>query len=205
MSRLDAAGFEHMPSQQIVLTGGGSQIMGLDGLATRILGQRVRLGRPLRVHGLPQSATGPGFSSAVGLSLFAAHPQGRMVGFRNSGRHLCGAPLQTRGPVVSVTIGKIVCRVILGAAFFPGWVSAQTVITPQAFLDAVVGKTLQFHEIRSGELVGTEQFLNRTVSVWREEGRGCVYGQITTPNGRICFLYDNDPDGVPVLLVALPA
>ncbi len=73
--RLDAAGFEHMPSQQIVLTGGGSQIMGLDGLATRILGQRVRLGRPLRVHGLPQSATGPGFSSVVGLSLFAAHPQ----------------------------------------------------------------------------------------------------------------------------------
>ena len=72
---LDAAGFDHMPSQQIVLTGGGSQIMGLDGLASRILGQRVRLGRPLRVHGLPQSATGPGFSSAVGLSLFAAHPQ----------------------------------------------------------------------------------------------------------------------------------
>ncbi|MBO9450169.1 MULTISPECIES: cell division protein FtsA [Roseobacteraceae] len=74
-ARLDAAGFDHLPSQQIVLTGGGSQIMGLDGLASRILGQRVRLGRPLRVHGLPQSATGPGFSSAVGLSLFAAHPQ----------------------------------------------------------------------------------------------------------------------------------
>lgn len=72
---LDAAGFDHLPSQQIVLTGGGSQIMGLDSLASRILGQRVRLGRPLRVHGLPQSATGPGFASAVGLSLFAAHPQ----------------------------------------------------------------------------------------------------------------------------------
>ena len=73
--RLDAAGFEHLPSQQIVLTGGGSQIPGLDGLASRILGQQVRLGRPLRVHGLPQAATGPGFASAVGLSLFAAHPQ----------------------------------------------------------------------------------------------------------------------------------
>jgi cell division protein FtsA len=73
--RLDAAGFEHMPSQQIVLTGGGSQIPGLDGLASRILGQQVRLGRPLRVHGLPQAATGPGFASAVGLCLFAAHPQ----------------------------------------------------------------------------------------------------------------------------------
>ncbi|WP_192963798.1 cell division protein FtsA [Phycobacter azelaicus] len=73
--RLDAAGFECLPSQQIVLTGGSSQIMGLDSLASRILGQQVRLGRPLRVHGLPQSATGPGFASAVGLSLFAAHPQ----------------------------------------------------------------------------------------------------------------------------------
>ncbi|MGB5864207.1 MAG: cell division protein FtsA [Sulfitobacter sp.] len=74
-ARLDAAGFDHLPSQQIVLTGGGSQIPGLDGLASKILGQQVRLGRPLRVHGLPQAATGPGFSSAVGLALFAANPQ----------------------------------------------------------------------------------------------------------------------------------
>ena len=34
------------------------------------------------------------------------------------------------------------------------------------------GKTLTFYEIRSGGLVGTEQFLNRSVSVWREEGAG---------------------------------
>ena len=72
---LDAAGFDSLPSQQIVLTGGASQIPGLDGLASRILGQRVRMGRPLRVQGLPQAATGPAFSSAVGLCLFAAHPQ----------------------------------------------------------------------------------------------------------------------------------
>ncbi|MGB2202777.1 MAG: cell division protein FtsA [Pseudooceanicola atlanticus] len=73
--RLDAAGFDHLPSQQIVLTGGASQIPGLDGLASRILGQQVRLGRPLRVHGLPQAATGPGFAATVGMCLFAAHPQ----------------------------------------------------------------------------------------------------------------------------------
>ncbi|WP_335948836.1 MULTISPECIES: cell division protein FtsA [Salipiger] len=72
---LDAAGFDHLPSQQIVLTGAASQIPGLDGLASRILGSQVRLGRPMRVHGLPQAATGPGFASAVGLCLFAAHPQ----------------------------------------------------------------------------------------------------------------------------------
>jgi cell division protein FtsA len=74
-ARLDAAGFDHLPSQQIVLTGGASQIPGLDGLAARILGQRVRLGRPLRVQGLPQATTGPAFAAAVGLCLFAAHPQ----------------------------------------------------------------------------------------------------------------------------------
>ncbi|MBK1636291.1 cell division protein FtsA [Rhodovulum adriaticum] len=74
-ARLDAAGFEHLPARQIVLTGAGSQIPGLDALAARILGQQVRLGRPLRVQGLPQSATGPGFAAAVGLCLFAAHPQ----------------------------------------------------------------------------------------------------------------------------------
>ncbi|WP_083099372.1 cell division protein FtsA [Pseudophaeobacter leonis] len=95
-TRLDAAGFEYLPSQQIVLTGGSSQILGLDGLATRILGQQVRLGRPLRVHGLPQSATGPGFAAAVGLSLFAAHPQDEWWDFetpvdRNHGRSLSRA------------------------------------------------------------------------------------------------------------------
>ncbi|PIE18328.1 MAG: cell division protein FtsA [Proteobacteria bacterium] len=74
-ARLDAAGFDHLPSQQIVLTGGGSQIMGLDGLASRILGQQVRLGRPLRVRGLPQAMTMPACSAVVGLTLFAANPQ----------------------------------------------------------------------------------------------------------------------------------
>ncbi len=98
----------------------------------------------------------------------------------------------------SVITGKHLRWAALGAALLPGWATAQSMITPDAFLDAAVGKTLTFYEIRSGDLVGTEQFLNRRVSVWREEGRGCVYGQITTPNGQICFLYDNDPDGIPV-------
>lgn len=74
-ARLDAAGFEHLPSQRIVLTGGSAQIPGLDGLASRILGNQVRLGRPMRVAGLPQSAYGSAFSACVGLSLFAASPQ----------------------------------------------------------------------------------------------------------------------------------
>lgn len=85
--RLDAAGFENLPSQQIVLTGGASQIPGLDGLASRILGQQVRLGRPLRVQGLPQAATGPAFSGAVGLTLFAANPQDEWWDFEIPTQH----------------------------------------------------------------------------------------------------------------------
>ncbi len=90
-TRLDAAGFDHLPSQQIVLTGGASQMPGLDVLAPKILGQQVRIGRPLRVHGLPQAATGASFSSAVGLCLFATHPQDEWWDFefpaeRNSSR-----------------------------------------------------------------------------------------------------------------------
>ncbi|OWY01861.1 cell division protein FtsA [Thioclava sp. F1Mire-8] len=91
---LDAAGFEHLPSKQIVLTGGASQIPGLDGLAARILGQNVRLGRPMRVQGLPQAATGAGFSSVVGLSLFAAHPQDEWWDFEMPPETLGGRSLR---------------------------------------------------------------------------------------------------------------
>lgn len=72
--RLDRAGFQSLPSRRIVLTGGGSQLPGLEDVARRVLGQRVRVGRPLRVAGLPQSAAGPAFSAAVGLSAYAVRP-----------------------------------------------------------------------------------------------------------------------------------
>ncbi|MGB0959570.1 MAG: cell division protein FtsA [Halocynthiibacter sp.] len=74
-ARLDAAGFDHLSGQKIVLTGGGSQIPGLDGLASKILDKPVRLGRPMRIQGLPQATTGPAFSAAVGLCLAAVTPQ----------------------------------------------------------------------------------------------------------------------------------
>lgn len=72
--RLEASGFEYLPSQQIVLTGGASQMPGLDDLAARILGRRCRIGKPLRVMGLPQVATGSGFAAAVGVALHASQP-----------------------------------------------------------------------------------------------------------------------------------
>jgi cell division protein FtsA len=74
-ARLDAAGFDDLPSQRIVLTGGSAQIPGLETVAARILGRQCRIGKPLRVQGLPQSATGTAFAAAVGLALHTSHPQ----------------------------------------------------------------------------------------------------------------------------------
>jgi len=73
--RLEACGFDDLASQRIVLTGGGSQMPGLETLAKRMLGRQVRIGRPMRVQGLPQSATGGAFAAAVGLALHASQPQ----------------------------------------------------------------------------------------------------------------------------------
>ena len=65
--RLDAAGFEHLPSQQIVLTGGASQLQGARDLAVRILEKQVRMGRPLRIRGLAEAIAGPAFATGAGL------------------------------------------------------------------------------------------------------------------------------------------
>lgn len=74
-ARLDAAGFECLPSQRVVLTGGSAQIPGLEAVAQKILGRQCRIGKPLRVQGLPQSATGTPFAAAVGLAMQVSHPQ----------------------------------------------------------------------------------------------------------------------------------
>jgi cell division protein FtsA len=78
---LDAAGFAGLPSRRIVLTGGASQVPGLEDVARRVLGDRVRIGRPLRLGGLPQQATGPAFSALVGLCAYAVRPNEELWDF----------------------------------------------------------------------------------------------------------------------------
>ncbi len=85
--RLDDAGFGDLPGQQIVLTGGACQVPALPELATRILGNQVRIGLPLRIRGLPQAASGTAFSSSVGLCLHAAHPQDEFWDFDGPADH----------------------------------------------------------------------------------------------------------------------
>ena len=68
--RLAAAGFSPKAGRRVVLTGGASQLTGVPEVARRIISPQVRVGRPLGIHGLPESAKSPGFAAAVGLLIY---------------------------------------------------------------------------------------------------------------------------------------
>jgi cell division protein FtsA len=68
--RLKSAGFGAQAGRRVVLTGGGSQLVGLPELARRILHGQIRVGRPLGIKGMPEAARGPAFSAAVGLLVY---------------------------------------------------------------------------------------------------------------------------------------
>ena len=68
--RLKAAGFSSQAGRRLVLTGGASQITGMAEAARRSLSPQVRIGRPLGIEGLPESAKSPAFAAAVGLMIY---------------------------------------------------------------------------------------------------------------------------------------
>ena len=70
--RLDASGLGRAAGHRVVLTGGASQLAGVREMAAEMLGRQVRLGRPATLRGLPDSAQGPAFATAVGLLAWSA-------------------------------------------------------------------------------------------------------------------------------------
>lgn len=70
-ARLGQAGMLHAAGRRVVLTGGASQLQGLREMAELILDKQVRLGRPRRLKGLPESASGPAFATCAGLLRYA--------------------------------------------------------------------------------------------------------------------------------------
>jgi len=70
--RLAAAGHAAHAGRRLVLTGGACQLTGLPELARAIISNQARVGRPIGVEGLPESAKSPAFATAVGL---LAYPQ----------------------------------------------------------------------------------------------------------------------------------
>jgi cell division protein FtsA len=68
--RLTRAGYPAGPGRRIVLTGGASQLNGMCDVARRILGGQTRLGRPIGVDGLPETAVSPAFAAVAGLLVY---------------------------------------------------------------------------------------------------------------------------------------
>ncbi|HEX9836246.1 MAG TPA: cell division protein FtsA [Alphaproteobacteria bacterium] len=75
-SRLESSGAGALAGRRLVLTGGASQMQGAKELAALILNKQVRMGRPLRISGLPESTGGPGFSVSAGLLVYAVTKHG---------------------------------------------------------------------------------------------------------------------------------
>jgi cell division protein FtsA len=70
--RLEQSGMGRAAGNRVVLTGGACQLPGVREMAARMLSRQVRLGRPAALRGLPELASGPAFSTAAGLLLWAA-------------------------------------------------------------------------------------------------------------------------------------
>lgn len=97
--RLKAAGFAPNAVSRVVLTGGACQLTGMPEAAKRILAGQIRIGRPLGIQGLPESAKSPSFSAAVGLLVY---PQVAGIEHFRPGRRESEAATGTHGYIARV-------------------------------------------------------------------------------------------------------
>jgi cell division protein FtsA len=68
--RMQATGMMDVCGRRFVLTGGGSELVGLPEVARRLLGRNVRNGRPMGIAGLPEIARGPAFATIGGMLIY---------------------------------------------------------------------------------------------------------------------------------------
>ena len=77
-AHLNDSGLGPSLGQRVVLTGGGSQMVGIRELAQHVMGKQVRLGRPIRVGGLPDAVSGPAFATTAGLLSYVSERSDEM-------------------------------------------------------------------------------------------------------------------------------
>ncbi|MGB7372074.1 cell division protein FtsA [Erythrobacter sp.] len=94
-------GFSGSHAGQVVLTGGGAELAGLDEYTQSALGTPVRIGRAPSLTGLPEAHHTPGFSGLAGLCLYAAEDPVdiRSIGTRYTSRIRGSGGM---GPVLSI-------------------------------------------------------------------------------------------------------
>lgn len=87
--------------RRVVLTGGGSLLVGARETAERVLGMKARLGRPSPLAGAPDAATSPQFSVCAGLIQHAA----REKAGRRASRFETTPPRRAYGGGVFANVG----------------------------------------------------------------------------------------------------
>ncbi|MCA3556405.1 cell division protein FtsA [Aestuariivirga sp.] len=73
-NRLDGSGHAHFGGCRMVITGGASQLNGVQEVARQWTGRQVRLGAPAHVKGMPETAHAPAFAVCAGLLNYALKP-----------------------------------------------------------------------------------------------------------------------------------
>ncbi len=71
-AKLSDSGLGKVIGRRVVLTGGTSQMPGICDLAQHVLDKQARVGKPLRLAGLPDAVSGPAFSTVAGLLVYAS-------------------------------------------------------------------------------------------------------------------------------------
>jgi len=71
-ARLRDSNMGALIGRRVVLTGGACQLPAMRDLAAHVLDKQVRLGKPIRLSGLPDAASGPSFAVAAGLLTYVA-------------------------------------------------------------------------------------------------------------------------------------
>lgn len=77
-AKLNDSGLGNTVGRRVVLTGGSSQIQGLKDLAGHVLDKQVRLGKPIRLTGLPDAVSGPAFATTAGLLTYISERSDEM-------------------------------------------------------------------------------------------------------------------------------
>jgi cell division protein FtsA len=71
--RIESSGFSPQAGRRVVLTGGASQLLGVREMASKVLGQHVRLAKPRATPGLADAVSGPAFSAALGMLYYVTN------------------------------------------------------------------------------------------------------------------------------------
>jgi cell division protein FtsA len=77
-SRLQDAGLGNAVGRRVVLTGGASLMPGMRELANYVMDKQVRVGRSIRLTGLPDAVSGPAFATTAGLLTYLAERSDEM-------------------------------------------------------------------------------------------------------------------------------